>query len=105
MLYVKTTEKLRQLENELKIHGLWSKESNSQETMANTSPFSYDVMSFENWVQFIFIPKMNELITSQMELPSNIAIAPMAYHVWNTQPNLNVLIIIFIELDRLLSEH
>ncbi|WP_373293395.1 YqcC family protein [Shewanella hanedai] len=104
VLYIKTTEKLCQLEDELKVHGLWSKEAPSQEAMANTSPFSCEVMSFENWVQFIFIPKMNQLIISKSALPSSISIAPMAHHVWNAQSHLQPLIMIFDDLDNLLSE-
>ena len=104
MLYMKIIEKLLQLENELKAHGLWSKQSPSQDAMANTSPFSCEVMSFENWLQFIFIPKMYVLIASNSELPSNIAIAPMSHHVWNVQPHLGTLIIMFDDLDNLLSE-
>ncbi|WP_065188665.1 YqcC family protein [Shewanella woodyi] len=104
MLYANTTEKLHQLETELKVHGLWSSVPPSTEAMANTSPFSCDVMPFENWVQFIFIPKMEQLINSQNALPSNTAIAPMAHHVWNHQPDLHGLINIFDELDRMLSE-
>lgn len=104
MLYIKTTEKLRLLENELKVHGLWSNELPSQEAMANTSPFSCEVMSFENWVQFIFIPKMDQLIISKSALPSSISIAPMAHHAWNTQSHLQPLIMIFDDLDNLLSE-
>lgn len=104
MLYIKTTEQLRLLANGLKVHGLWSKEVPSQEEMANTSPFSCEVMSFENWVQFIFIPKMEQLIISKSPLPSSISIAPMAHHAWNAQSHLHPLIRIFDDLDNLLSE-
>ncbi|NRD73154.1 YqcC family protein [Shewanella sp. VB17] len=104
MLYSKVIKKLRQLESELNAHGLWSKEPPSQEAMISTSPFSCDVMSFENWLQFIFIPKIYALITSNSELPSNIAIAPMAHYVWNVKPHLEALIMILYDLDNLLSE-
>ncbi|MBE7215132.1 YqcC family protein [Shewanella benthica] len=104
MLYIKTTQKLQELEEELKRRSLWSLEVPSAEAMADTSPFSCEAMSFESWVQFIFIPKMRALIASRQVLPNNIAIAPMAHHVWNDVKERHTLIMIFDDLDKFLSE-
>lgn len=104
MLYLKTTELLDKLEGELRLQLLWSSEKPSQEAMNDNSPFSCEAMSFENWVQFIFIPKMKDLIDRSQSLPTNIAIAPMAHHVWSSKQNLHTLILIFDNLDTLLSE-
>ena len=72
--------------------------------MADTSPFSCEAMPFESWVQFIFIPKMHALIANRQVLPSAIAIAPMAHHVWGDVQERHTLIKIFDDLDKLLSE-
>jgi len=104
VLYLKTTELLDKLESELKLQSLWSSDKPSQEAMNDTSPFSCEAMPFENWGQFIFIPKMKELIDTGQTLPTNIAIAPMAHHVWGSKQNLHTLILIFDKLDTLLSE-
>ncbi|BAJ01194.1 conserved hypothetical protein [Shewanella violacea DSS12] len=103
-MYLKTTQKLEELEAELKRRSLWSPQAPSVEAMADTSPFSCESMAFENWVQFIFLPKMRALIADRQVLPSNIAVAPMAHHVWNDIKERHTLINIFDELDKLLSE-
>jgi len=102
--YLKTTQLLNELENELRLQLLWSSEKPSKEAMNDTSPFSCEAMPFEHWVQFIFIPKMHHLIDRTQALPTNIAIAPMAHHVWGSKQNLHTLIMIFDNLDTLLSE-
>jgi len=104
VLYLKTTELLDKLESELRLQSLWSLETPSQEAMNDNSPFSCEAMPFENWVQFIFIPKMKNLIDTGQALPTNIAIAPMAHHVWHSKKNLHTLILTFDNLDTLLSE-
>ncbi|AQS37304.1 hypothetical protein Sps_02146 [Shewanella psychrophila] len=104
MLYIKTTQKLQELEEELKRRSLWRQDTPSEEAMADTSPFSCEAMPFESWVQFIFIPKMHVLIANRQELPSNIAIAPMAHHVWSDIQARHTLIKIFDDLDKCLSE-
>ncbi|RTR32666.1 YqcC family protein [Shewanella atlantica] len=104
MLYLKTTELLEKLESELRLQSLWSSVKPSPEAMSDSSPFSCEAMPFENWVQFIFIPKMKDLIDRGQALPTNIAIAPMAHHVWSSKKNLHTLILIFDNLDTLLSE-
>ncbi len=104
MPYLKTAQLLNELENELRLQSLWSSEKPSEEAMNDTSPFSCEAMSFENWVQFILIPKMHHLIDSTQSLPTNIAIAPMAHHVWSSKQSLHTLILIFDNLDTLLSE-
>ena len=104
MLYRETSRKLQNLEDELTRHSLWSKDRPSKEAMADTTPFCCESMSFENWLQFIFIPKMKILIATKQALPSHISVAPMAHHVWNALVERHTLIIILDDLDKFLSE-
>ncbi|MGS0681182.1 YqcC family protein [Shewanella sp. 125m-7] len=103
MITVKTREKLIALEAELAKQGLLVVNPPSEEAMASTTPFACDVMAFEQWLQFIFIPKMHYLLEHNIPLPTAIAIAPMAEHVWASQPDYQYLIRILAELDALLS--
>jgi len=41
-------------------------------------PFAVDTMTFPQWLQFIFLPRMYFIIEQQLKLPSNCGIAPMA---------------------------
>ncbi|WP_041408817.1 YqcC family protein [Shewanella sp. MR-4] len=104
MLYSQTQTKLAQIAHELQSAGLWSTSAPSDEAMASMAPFACDLMSLEQWLQFIFIPRMQALIDAGQPLPSKIAIAPMAEHVWSEQAALAPLIGVLNELDMLLNE-
>ncbi|MEJ6519221.1 YqcC family protein [Shewanella bicestrii] len=104
MFYSQTQTKLAQIAHELQSAGLWSTRTPSDEAMASTAPFACDLMSLEQWLQFIFIPRMQALIDAGQPLPSKIAIAPMAEHVWAEQAALAPLIGVLNELDMLLNE-
>ena len=99
MLYSQTQIKLAQIIHELQGVGLWSANAPSDKAMASIAPFACDLMSFEQWLQFIFIPRMQALIDAGQPLPSQIAIAPMAEHVWSEQATLAPLIGVLNELD------
>lgn len=104
MLYQQTHEKLQLLTQALQMAHKWSLHVPSREAMASTAPFACDVMPLEQWLQFIFIPRMQWLIDQRQSLPTQIAIAPMAEHVWQALPDLQPVIKILAELDVLLNE-
>ncbi|WP_144209792.1 YqcC family protein [Shewanella donghaensis] len=104
MPYIKTEQYLILIEQKLKDTGLWSANAPSAKALASTSPFACDTLPFEQWIQFIFIKKMKQLIMSHQVLPSKIALAPMAAHVWSQRKDLIGLIGLLAELDTLLGE-
>ena len=69
---------LQELQQLLKDFQLWSDMPPSEAAMKSTSPFAYDAMPLEQWLQFIFIPRMQTLLTSDKPLPANMAISPVA---------------------------
>ncbi|MBE8168114.1 MAG: YqcC family protein, partial [Shewanella sp.] len=66
------------IEHSLKQQQLWSDTQPSVEALDSTTPFACDVMAFEQWLQFIFLPKMHWFIDNEQPLPTKVAIAPMA---------------------------
>lgn len=58
--------------------GFWHHKSPSFEDMNSSMPFAVDKMEITDWLQFIFIPRMQIIIQQQLELPAVCAIAPAA---------------------------
>jgi uncharacterized protein YqcC (DUF446 family) len=46
--------------------------------MQSMVPFAFDSMPFEQWLQFIFIPKMLDIVSSEKVLPKNLKMLPIA---------------------------
>lgn len=58
--------------------GFWDEEPPSEEAFASTAPFAVDTMEFYQWMQWIFLPRMTQLLEREAALPAQCGIAPMA---------------------------
>ena len=75
------TQVLRELgvlQREMENVGLWSDLSPSDEALMSSEPFCCDTMSFTNWLQWIFVPRMRYMVEANAQLPSKSAMYPMA---------------------------
>ncbi len=77
-LHISLADALIDIEAELRLLQLWDEQEPPEEALASVQPFAVDTLSFPQWLQFIFIPRMYFMIDENLELPSNCAIAPMA---------------------------
>ncbi|KKO50121.1 hypothetical protein VT06_03835 [Arsukibacterium sp. MJ3] len=75
---------LIQLETELQQRQLWSSVPASDVAMASEMPFCCDTLRLEQWLQFIFLPKIQALLAAQRPLPTNVSILPMAEEAFKT---------------------
>ena len=69
---------LIELEKELRLMQLWEMQSPAPEALASVEPFAVDQLSFNQWLQFVFLPRMNLMIETESPLPASCSIAPMA---------------------------
>jgi uncharacterized protein YqcC (DUF446 family) len=95
---------LDELSRAMRQSQLWSEQGPSLDALASSIPFACDTMAFEQWLQFIFIPKMHLLIEQQQPLPGNIAVLPMAEEVYKSATGLDEVLIALARIDRLLGE-
>jgi uncharacterized protein YqcC (DUF446 family) len=77
-LYSELDELLQAVETELRALELWQQTRPSVEELASIQPFAVDKLSFNQWLQFIFLPRIRVLVTAQAPLPENCNVAPMA---------------------------
>lgn len=97
---------LQSLEREMRCLDLWSEDAPSDQRLASRMPFCYDTLSFPEWLQWVFIPKLQVIVRSRRTLPHKCDIAPFAeewFRVQHLQQEARRLQSIIRELDRLLS--
>ncbi|ABE54830.1 protein of unknown function DUF446 [Shewanella denitrificans OS217] len=99
MPYSRCKTHLVRLEALLKQQNLWSDSEPSPAALASTAPFSCDTMAFEEWLQFIFIPKLGAIVDAKQPLPSQMHLAPMASQVWQANPVYQPIIEQLIAMD------
>lgn len=97
---------LKALETELRSQGRWASDPPSDAALLSTQPFAVDTLSFDQWLQWILLPKLHELLVLQMPLPTSCAIAPMAEEVYGQSDSAaNRIILIITDIDLLLTGH
>lgn len=95
---------LIEVEKALRVMQLWEMQSPSPQALASIEPFAVDQLSFSQWLQFIFLPRMYGLIERAEPLPESCSIAPMAEAFFNPQDaEAAALIIQLAAIDRLIS--
>lgn len=69
MKNMQTTEQIKQalanLANELDTIGLWTKQPPTLAQLSSQEPFCVDTMPFEQWLQWLFIPKLEQLVSAE----------------------------------------
>lgn len=66
------------IEIEMRRAGLWESESPAPELLASPTPFCFDTLSCPQWLQWVFIPRMKEIIEADQQLPAECHIHPYA---------------------------
>lgn len=92
------------IEHELRVLGWWQEQAPSAEALASQEPFCVDTLTFEQWLQWIFLPRMKQLLEAGAALPSVSGIQPMAEMVYREQSGVaRRLLELLGEFDRLLT--
>jgi uncharacterized protein YqcC (DUF446 family) len=77
-VFIEIAAALIDIEAELRQLNLWEAQIPSAEALASTEPFCVDTLSFTQWLQFIFIPRMYALVKNQQLPPGRCDIKPLA---------------------------
>ena len=73
------------VEQELREMQLWDQQRPSAEALASNEPFAIDKLSFNQWLRFIFLPRMAGIVKAESVLPENCSVAPMAEEFYKAE--------------------
>jgi uncharacterized protein YqcC (DUF446 family) len=97
-------DQLLLVERELRLLGWWAVDSPSVEALASQQPFCVDTLPFEAWLQWIFLPRMKQLLESAGPLPSASGIREMAEMSYQgREAQVGALLAALGEFDRLIG--
>ena len=106
MIYEELSEKITEIEFEMKKIGYWSEVKPSDEDFQFKLPFALDTMPFEDWLQFVFIPSVRKKIEKKESLPeeSNVGVAALRqYDYHSLVPEAHDLMRLLFEFDKILK--
>ena len=98
-------EVLIDIEAELRRLGQWDKIPPSTEDLASKEPFCVDTLTLPQWLQFVFLPTMYQMLEEDQSLPQRCGIAPMAEEFFRGSGlAIGALVDALLRIDELLSE-
>jgi uncharacterized protein YqcC (DUF446 family) len=102
--HIVLAEQLLLIEAELRRLGWWAVTPPSAQALASEQPFAVDSMAFEQWLQWLFLPRMQQLLVGGGQLPSACGIAPMAeMALVDRASQARALLALLGEFDRLIA--
>ncbi|WDE10444.1 YqcC family protein [Thalassomonas haliotis] len=103
-IHQETSTLLSLLAAELQQQQLWQFDPVPESALQSRQPFCCDTLTFEQWLQFVFIAKLGQMVKEELPLPTNMALCPMAEEAFKSRGQaVAKLINIIGELDELLS--
>ncbi|HEY3699862.1 MAG TPA: YqcC family protein [Spongiibacteraceae bacterium] len=76
--HIEIASLLIDIEAELRRLRQWQFEPPSAQALASTEPFCVDKLTFVQWLQFIFLPRMHALAAARQLPPGRCEIKPLA---------------------------
>ena len=104
--FLKIADQLLLIERELRVLGWWDEVSPSVEALSSVEPFSVDTLDFEQWLQWIFLPRMKIILEQDLPLPNASGIQEMAEMVFagrNVQGKDRQLQVLLKQFDQLIT--
>jgi uncharacterized protein YqcC (DUF446 family) len=78
MLQTAVAEVLIDIEAQLRQLGQWDKIPPSEQALVSEQPFCVDTLTLPQWLQFIFLPAIYQILESEQALPQRCGIVPIA---------------------------
>ena len=103
--FPEVAEHLLLIERELRVLGWWSDSPPSEQALSSVEPFSVDTLEFEQWLQWIFLPRMKIILEQNLPLPNASGILEMAEMVYASRAQeTRYLQQLLAHFDRLITE-
>jgi len=101
---VKVASEADLLEAELKRLGRWTENPLPDECFENMGAFGSNTMSFENWLQFILMPRIREIVEEKSDFPASSHMAPYAIRYFDGDTAADTLREILEAIDQLIND-
>ncbi|HTD24553.1 MAG TPA: YqcC family protein [Terriglobales bacterium] len=88
------------IEAEMRRIGFWQSEPLRPEQLEFTQAFAMDTMTYAQWLQFIFLPRVREAVASN-QFPSSSSVGTQAVREFDGAPDADRLITLLSEFDGL----
>ncbi len=91
---------LDRIEEEMRTSGLWQDEPLKQEQFRFSEAFAMDTMAFQQWLQFVFMPRVRDAIAGD-NFPASSNVGAQAVREFDTVAAASQLVSLLSDFDAL----
>lgn len=95
--------KIQEIETEMRGIGMWSDVAPSADKFQSRVAFFGDTMSFDQWLQFVFLPRVHEVLAGKSPAPASSSVGAYAVREFDGLDKANRLTGLLGEFDRLIE--
>lgn len=103
-VYESVASNADEIEAELKRLGRWMENPLPDECFIDMGAFGSNTMGFEQWLQFVLIPRIREIIKEKSDFPVGSNLAPYGIRYFDGDTNAGTLQDILYSLDQLINQ-
>jgi uncharacterized protein YqcC (DUF446 family) len=100
-MYQDVQTKLDEIVAEMKRIGFWQAEPLKPEQYDFRSAFALDTMAFNQWLQFVFVPRVEQILASQGTFPARSQVGSQAIREYDGVPEAAHLVELLCAFDAL----
>jgi uncharacterized protein YqcC (DUF446 family) len=104
-LYDLVTAKANEIEAELKLLRRWNTSPLPPEKFENMGAFGCNTMSFEQWIQFVLLPRIHLIVRDKDSFPQGSMLGPYAIRVFDGDLESSRLHDLLYELDEIVNQN
>ncbi|MFA0084487.1 YqcC family protein [Vibrio sp. 10N.261.51.F12] len=90
---------IEELKQVMALHGLWQADMPAMEKLQSTQPFAIDTLAPEEWLQWVFVYRIETMLLRGQPLPSKFEITPYFEQVWQSMPQYQDVIHVLKKID------
>jgi uncharacterized protein YqcC (DUF446 family) len=94
--------KVDEIEAEMRRIGDWQSEPPPPEAFRDMGAFGHQTMAFEQWLQWVFLPRVREIVAERGDFPGASQVSQQAYkewRMWGEKPDSERLLELLQEFD------
>lgn len=100
-LYAQAGQKIEEIEAEMKRIGYWSPDPLPEEAYDFRQAFAMDTMAFSQWLQFILVPNVRQIIEERGTFPTESMVGAQAVREFDGDKDASHLVSLLSEFDAL----
>ncbi len=103
-IHAQVARKIAEIEAEMKVIGYWQTEPLPDQAYDFRQAFAMDTMAFSQWLQFVLIPRVADIVERQGDLPAESIVGAQAVREFDGDTTASRLGSLLSEFDELIND-